>query len=180
MTEDWRAMFSQESLSPYKKRLLSELIESIRRHIRSFDPGTLIGSELNVALHLRDLDGEVWEPWCVPGEPETYNDNAMNRAREIVDDWEAAVCPEGWTNDEFHELRQLIAIAIIDAEARGYARGGVPRETETYEDDDRIINSLFSALENEDTVRAVAISETHKALARVFFRRAVEHLKNRS
>lgn len=48
---------------------IEPLLEAMRRHIRSYEPGTLVGSELNVALHLRDLDGEIWEPWCVPGAP---------------------------------------------------------------------------------------------------------------
>jgi hypothetical protein len=107
-------------------------------------------------------------------------DNAISRAEGIVDDWKALVSQDGWTDDEFRELRHLISIAIIDAEARGYARGCVPGEPETYEDDDKIINSIFRALESEDTIRAVAISPTHQALARFFFRIAVEHLKNRS
>jgi hypothetical protein len=49
---------------------ISALIEAIRRHIRSYEPGTLCGSELNVALHLRELDGKIWDDWCVPGTPE--------------------------------------------------------------------------------------------------------------
>jgi len=47
---------------------LGWFIEAVRRHIASFEPGTLIGSELNVARHLKELDGDQWEPWCVPGE----------------------------------------------------------------------------------------------------------------
>ncbi len=46
------------------------MIEAIRRHIRSFEPGTLVGSELNVACELEKLDGDVWKPWTVPGEVE--------------------------------------------------------------------------------------------------------------
>jgi hypothetical protein len=34
----------------------------------SFPLGTLLGSELNLACHLRDLDGDASEPSCVPGE----------------------------------------------------------------------------------------------------------------
>ena len=41
-----------------------EFVEAVRRHIRSFEPGYLMGSELNIAHHLRELDGEVWVPWC--------------------------------------------------------------------------------------------------------------------
>lgn len=46
-------------------KISPEFVEAVRRHIRSLKPGTLIGSELNLALHLRAIDGDVWEPWCV-------------------------------------------------------------------------------------------------------------------
>lgn len=46
------------------------IIDAARRHIRSFEPGTLIGSELNLACALQDLDGDIWKPWTVPGETE--------------------------------------------------------------------------------------------------------------
>lgn len=47
-----------------------KVIKASRRHIRSFEPGTLVGSELNLACELRDLEGDIWQPWCVPGELE--------------------------------------------------------------------------------------------------------------
>ena len=53
---------------------LRGFIEAVRRHIASFEPGTLVGSELNVAIQLFYLDGEQWEPWCVPGEV-VFDDN---------------------------------------------------------------------------------------------------------
>lgn len=59
--------------------VIEPLLEAMRRHIRSYEPGTLVGSELNVAHHLRDLDGDVWAPWCVPGDP------TANRAAELAD-----------------------------------------------------------------------------------------------
>jgi hypothetical protein len=73
----------------------SPLIEAVRRHIRSFEPGTLVGSELNVALHLRDLDGAIWEPWCAPGEladEESYQCPACN--------WHPGHKPEEWFREE--------------------------------------------------------------------------------
>ena len=48
----------------------AQFIEAVRRHIASYEAGTLVGSELNLACALRDIDGEKWEPWCVPGSGE--------------------------------------------------------------------------------------------------------------
>lgn len=49
---------------------IEELLEAVRRHIRSFEPGTLMGSELNVAHHLAEIDGEErWKDYlAVPDE----------------------------------------------------------------------------------------------------------------
>lgn len=63
----------------------TELLEAIRRHIRSYTPGTLIGSELNVAHHLRELDGEIWEPWCVPGSIADVADGAWQESVEFIE-----------------------------------------------------------------------------------------------
>lgn len=51
-----------------------KVIEAARRHVASFEPGTLYGSELALALALRDLDGDKWDEWCEPGEPELEDD----------------------------------------------------------------------------------------------------------
>jgi hypothetical protein len=45
-------------------------IDAARRHIASFEPGTLVGSELNLAMHLHAIDGDVWAAWIVPGSVE--------------------------------------------------------------------------------------------------------------
>jgi hypothetical protein len=49
-----------------------KVIEAARRHIRSYEPGTLVGSELNLAHALAEFDGEEedWSAWLVPGELE--------------------------------------------------------------------------------------------------------------
>ena len=52
-------------------RQIVRLLESVRRHIASFEPGTLAGSELNLAHILAEIDGNnIWNAWLVPGELE--------------------------------------------------------------------------------------------------------------
>lgn len=48
---------------------IESVLEAARRHIRSFEPGTLEGSELNLALQLLALDGDIWLPWSVREAP---------------------------------------------------------------------------------------------------------------
>ncbi len=60
---------------------LAAILASARRHIASFEPGTLVGSELNLACCLRGLDGDKWQPWTVPGE---YEDEVTPKQIEAL------------------------------------------------------------------------------------------------
>lgn len=103
---------------------IEPLLQAMRRHIRSYEPGTLVGSELSVAIHLRDLDGEIWEPWCVPGSIEA---NADAEFKDLVQRVEASgthvVCPVTLieaaraVSDSGRGMRESINAAIVALDA---------------------------------------------------------------
>jgi hypothetical protein len=60
-----RAKMARPDSYMSEKACMNRIVEVARDYIRSLKPGSLTGLELSLAIELCELDGEIWEPWCV-------------------------------------------------------------------------------------------------------------------
>src|SRR5262249_44635958 len=114
---------ARAAIAAMQPRPPSTLLEAIRRHIRSFEPGTLVGSGLNVAHELHAVDGDVWKPWTVPGEmiveesvamqPQPTAPDREGKLVEVAKRIWAALFTKGGNWEKLHPVKQgqLIEIA---------------------------------------------------------------------